>query len=258
MTWIALGVWLAAAAPFAVAQEETPAPPAPAQAPAPAPAPTAAPTPAAPSTKGGGQVRGTISYGRRSPAAGVVVIIKPDGPGSHIYAATTGEAGTFAFDGVADGTYRGEARRDGYTPIVKTGIVVRAPFRAVVELLLVKGSAPVEPAPPAEGAAALTGRVIVEGGVPVGEVRVRLSRADAGADPRTVLTDTAGGFAFTDLEAGRWRLEALGAGLLPFRADVDLAGEMTIDLGLARQPANYKPLPQDLIVPEDVIPPKQP
>jgi hypothetical protein len=187
-----------------------------------------------------------------------VVIIKPDGAGRHIYAATTGEAGTFAFDGVADGTYRGEARRDGYTPVVKTGIVVRAPFRAVVELLLTKGSAPMEPPPPAEGTASLAGRVRVEGGVPVGEVRVRLTRADAGTDPRTSLTDSTGAFTFTELDAGRWRLEALGAGLLPFRADVDLTGDMTIDLGLARQPANYKPLPQDLIVPEDVIPPKQP
>jgi Carboxypeptidase regulatory-like domain len=258
ITWIALGVWLGASAPTAVAAEAPPPPPAPAQAPAPVPAPTTAPAPATPSSKGGGQVRGTISYGRRAPAAGVVVIIKPDGSGKHIYAATTGEAGTFAFDGVADGTYRGEARREGYTPIVKTGIVVRAPFRAVVELLLTKGSSPVEPPPSAEGAAALTGRVRVEGGVPVGEVRVRLVRGDAGSDPRTVLTDAAGTFTFTGLEAGRWKLEAMGAGLLPLRADLDLVGEMTIDLGLARQPTSYKPLPQDLIIPEDVIPPKVP
>jgi hypothetical protein len=28
-----------------------------------------------------------------------------------------------------------------------------------------------------------------------------------------------------------------------------------LDVQLAAQPANYRPLPQDLIVPEDVIPP---
>jgi hypothetical protein len=184
--------------------------------------------------------------------------VRPDGDGTHIYAATTGEAGTFAFDNVAEGTYRGEARREGYASIVKTGIVVKAPYRAVVELLLVKGDSALDPAPVIEGTASLKGRVRVAAGAPVGEVRIRLVRGSGDADPRTVMTDSAGEFVFDGIPAGRWKLEALGAGLLPLRADVDLKGEMTIDLGLARQPANYQPLPQDLIVPEDVIPPPQP
>jgi hypothetical protein len=174
-----------------------------------------------------------------------------------VYAATTGETGNFAFDGVADGTYRAEARREGYTTVVKSGIVVKAPFRAVVELVLVRGDGPPDPAKSLEGDAALTGNVRVTGGAPLAEARVRITRLDALDDPRTALTDATGGFAFDGLKAGRWRLELVGAGLLPLRADLDLAGPVVLAAALSRQPANYQPLPQDLIVPEDVIPPKE-
>jgi hypothetical protein len=49
-----------------------------------------------------------------------------------------------------------------------------------------------------------------------------------------------------------------GAGLLPLRAELDLSGDVSLEAQLATQPANYKPLPQDLIVPEDVLPPPVP
>jgi hypothetical protein len=74
-------------------------------------------------------------------------------------------------------------------------------------------------------------------------------------DSKTVLTDAAGAFSLPPLKAGRWRVEVNGAGLLPVRADLDLSGDIVLDVQLAAQPANYRPLPQDLIVPEDVIPP---
>lgn len=204
----------------------------------------------------GGQVRGTISYGRRVPAVGAVVLLRPEQAQSPVYAATTGAAGTFAFDAVQDGTYRAEVRRDGYVPQEKTGIVVRAPFRAVVELVLAPGKP--APAPPAEadGSASLSGSVRIAGGAPTAEVRARLVRADAADDPRSALTDGSGAFAFTGLKAGRWRLELAGAGLLPLRAEIDLAGDVVLEAALASQPANYQPPAQDLIVPEEVIPPK--
>jgi hypothetical protein len=220
------------------------------------PAPSSPAVPSVPA-RSGGQIRGSISYGRHLPAAGVVVIVSPEGSATRVYAATTGETGTFAFDGVADGTYRAEARREGYLTVVKTGIVVRAPFRAVVELALARGDTPPEPPKSFDGEASLTGQVRVAGGAPLAEVRVRIARPDALDDPRTALTDAAGGFAFPGLKAGRWRLELVGAGLLPLRADLDLAGSVELGAALARQPANYQPLPQDLIVPEDVIPPKE-
>ena len=173
-------------------------------------------------------------------------------------AATTGTAGTFAFDGLPDGAYRAEVRREGFSPVVKSGIKVRAPFRAVVEILLVRGESPHEAAPAAEGSASLAGTIRVAGGAPLAEGRVRLTRADGADDARMILTDAAGAFASPQLKAGRWRLDVSGAGLLPLRVDLDLVGDVALEAQLAAQPASYRPPAQDLIVPEHVIPPAGP
>jgi hypothetical protein len=189
---------------------------------------------------------------------GAIVIVRPESAPSTVRIATTGTSGTFAFDGIPDGTYRAEVRRDGYVPIVKSGVKVRAPFRAVVEVVLLPGEGPPEEAPVLSGSAALQGIVRVAGGAPLAEARVRLTRPDGADDAHTILTDPAGAFSASTLKSGRWRIDVQGAGLLPVRADLDLAGDVAVDVQLAAQPANYRPLPQDLIVPEDVIPPPEP
>jgi Carboxypeptidase regulatory-like domain len=233
----------------------------PATAPAPVPqaavttvAPTAPTAPAGPS----GQLRGTVSYGRHQPAIGAVVVMRPEGAASPVRAATTGTNGVFAFDGLPDGTYRVDVRRDGYAPVVKSGIRVKAPFRAVEEVLLARGAVPPEVVKIAEGAAALAGTIRTGGGGPVAEAHVRLTRVDGAADSRNTVADGAGAFSVRDLAAGRWRLDVQGAGLIPLRADLELAGEVAIEAQLSAQPAEYRPLPQDLLVPEDVLPPAGP
>jgi hypothetical protein len=211
---------------------------------------------AAPTAPAAGQLRGSVSYGRRAPAVGAIVMVRPEGAASPVYLATTGTNGTFAFDGLPDGAYRVEVRRDGSLPIVKSGIKVRAPFRAVVEVLLLPGEAPRAEAPPGgDGTASFSGIVRVAEGAPLPEARVRLTRDDGEDDAKTVATDATGAFAIAKLKAGRWRVEVLGAGLLPVRAQLELSGDVVFDVQLAAQPANYRPLPQDLIVPEEVIPP---
>jgi len=222
--------------------------------PAPPPAEPPAPAAAGPS----GQIRGTISYGRREPAVGAIVVVRPEAGASPVRAATTGTTGTFAFDRLPDGTYRADVRRDGFAPVVKSGIKVRAPFRAVVEVQLSRGDAPREPVAAVSGTASLAGTIRVATGAPLGEARIRLTKLDGADDARTVLTTGTGAFAFPGLVAGRWRLDAQGAGLLPLRAELDLVGDVAIEAQLAAQPANYRPLPQDLLVPEDVIPPATP
>ena len=212
--------------------------------------------PAAPA-RPAGQIRGAISYGRRIPSVGAVVLLRPERAASPVYAATTGAAGTFGFDGVPDGTYRAEVHREGYATQSKSGIVVRAPFRAVVELILAPGTAASAPPEAAEGDAGLAGHVRIAGGAPIAEVHARLVRPDAQDDPKMVLTDASGGFVFPGLKAGRWRLELQGAGLLPLRAELDLAGDVVLEAALAQQPANYQPPAEDLIVPEEALPPKK-
>lgn len=220
------------------------------------PPPVPKPAPAASS----GQIRGTISYGRRDPAVGAVVVVRPESGVTPIRAATTGTSGTFAFDGLPDGTYRAEIRRDGYVPVLKTAIAVHAPYRAVVEVLLTRGAAASEPKAALDGAASLTGTIHVAGGALLAEARVRLTRVEGAGegDARMALTDPSGAVHFTELAAGRWRLDVQGAGLLPLRANVELAGDVELEAVLAAQPANYRPLPQDLLVPEEVIPPAAP
>jgi hypothetical protein len=259
-SWAAWGlVVLAAAAEPVSPPEAVPAPVSPpATVPAPVSPPATVPTPTA--SAASGQIRGTISYGRKDPAVGAVVVVRPETAVSPIRAATTGTSGTFAFDGLPDGTYRAEVRRDGYIPVVKPAIAVHAPYRAVVEVLLARGEAGSEPKAALDGAASLKGTIHGGGGALLAEARVRLTRIAGGGedDARMALTDPSGAFAFTGLAAGRWRLEAQGAGLLPLRTNLDLAGDVEIEATLAAQPANYRPLPQDLLVPEEVIPPSAP
>jgi len=236
----------------------------PAASPSPSPAPAAqepaapAPTAPAPIVAASGQLRGTVTYGRNEPASGAIVIVRPEASPSPVRAATTGTAGSFAFDGLADGTYRTEVRREGYATVVKSGIKVRAPFRAVVEVILAKGDSTPVAAAPVAGAASLVGAIRTPNGAKLSEAKVRLTRVDGPDDSRLVLTEASGAFDFRELAAGRWRLEIQGAGLLPLRAELDLAGDVVLDAQLAAQPADYRPLPQDLIVPEDVIPPPNP
>src|SRR5712675_3754860 len=82
------------------------------------------PAPPVPAPLPSGQIRGSVSYGRRDPAAGAVVVVRKENASSPVHAATTGAFGAFAFDGLADGTYRADVARDGYKPVVKSGIVV--------------------------------------------------------------------------------------------------------------------------------------
>lgn len=218
--------------------------------------------PTAPPAPGAGQMRGTVSYGRHEPAPGAVVVVRPEGAAGPLRMATTGQDGTFGFDAVPGGRYAVAVSREGYVPVEVPGIVVRPPYRAIVEVTLRAGTGaegadgtPAAAPASAAGPASLRGTVRLAGGHPVDEARVLLVRPDGAADPQVALTAADGAFAFDALPAGRWRLQILGAGLLPLRTTVELSGTVAAEAWLASQPANYKPLPQDLLVPEEAIPP---
>jgi hypothetical protein len=90
---------------------------------------------------------------------------------------------------------------------------------------------------------------------PLAEARVRLVQAEGREDPRASLTDDAGKVSFENLPVGTWRLEILGAGLLPLRAAIEVPGPVAVEATMSPQPADYQPSPQDLIVPEEATPP---
>jgi hypothetical protein len=172
----------------------------------------------------------------------------------------TDAKGNFRVDRILDGSYRLDITREGYRPVSKDNVAVKAPFRAVVEIVMepAAGAAAAAPRESAEGAG---GSIRVHGATttrdsgPKGEVRVRMQHADGSEEPRTVLTSPDGTFELSGLSPGSWRIEVLGAGYLPIRAFVDLEGDARVTATLVPQPTTFAPAPEDLLPPEEPIPP---
>ncbi len=216
--------------------------------------------PPPPAREGGtSRLEGTARIGRRTPAVGATVSVRPEGGATPIRLTTTDEKGRFRFDGLSDGAYRADFRRDGLAPVVKSGIEVRFPFRTVIEITMQAGGAPAgggAPAPPAGvGSHTLRGVVSILGAGPAPEARVRLLRTDGSHDPRFALTGPDGSFAIDGLPGGPWRIEILGAGYLPIRTDLEIAGDVAVEARLVGQPADYLPPPLDLLPQERPVPP---
>lgn len=230
-----------------------------------APAPPAesaqATAPAATTSWLSGQVRS----GRHRWIVGAAVLVRPQSGEPRWYVTSTDDKGTYRFEDLPEGSYRVEWSKPGFEPIVKERVEIRPPFRAVLEVAMEPASAAspaaadgaVNPPVPADPAATLHGAVADRDGTPLGEVRIRLVRLDGSVDPRDALTDLDGTFDLGGLPAGQWRLELLGAGYLPIRVPVALAGDGVVSAALVAQPPGYEPQPLDLIPPERPIPPPE-
>jgi hypothetical protein len=150
----------------------------------------------------------------------------------------------------------------GLEPVVKDDITLKFPFRGVVELLM-KPAAPGAPSPqPAEPAAAATadtvtlrGQVTEPGVGPLGDVLLRFVSAHARADPRLVRSAADGSFDLGELAAGTWKLEARSVGFLTLRAVLEVRNDGEIAVLMVRQPADYDPLPLDLMPLEEPVRP---
>jgi hypothetical protein len=205
------------------------------------------------------RLEGTASLDRHRPVVGAAVLASVSGDRPLLWLTSTDDKGLFYFERLPEGTYRVELKREGYAPIVKEGVAVRFPYRAVVEVRLVPDAAAKASASRAEAQAGnrvrLSGAVAVRGAGPLGEARVRLVRTDETEDPRSTLTLPDGTFEIGDLPAGAWRIEVLGAGYLPARMNVDLAQEARLTAFVVQQPANYVAPAIDLLSQEEPIPP---
>ncbi len=220
--------------------------------------PAAAAEAAAPAAPKQARLEGTASFDRHRRVVGAAVLARAEGDGPLFWLTSTDDRGAFYFDRLPEGTYRVELKREGYAPIVKAGIALRFPYRAVVEVTLAPETGKT-PAPPAEAPhgkhVRLTGTVTVRGAGALGEARVRLVHADRPDDPLSTLTGPDGTFEFGDISAGAWRIEVLGPGYLPLRMNVDLAGDARAEAILVPQPANYVAPALDMLPPEEPIPP---
>ena len=207
----------------------------------------------------GSRLQGRASAGRRAPVVGATVIARQSEGDPTIWVTTTGDGGMFRMDGLPDGVYTVEVRRDGMTSVTKEGVTVKFPFRAVVEVEMTPGSpaapAPSPPAATAAASATIVGIVTDSDGAPLADVRLRLVRPDGTEDPRTARTDAAGKFGFTDLASGPWQAEVSGVGYLTIRGRARITGDASFRVFLIRQPSSYDPSPLDLMPPEQPIPP---
>lgn len=256
-----------AAAGLLVAQE--PEPPG-----EPAPAAPAAPTPAA--TVPRSDIQGSAYVGRNRWVAGATLLAISETDPGVIYLTATDAKGIFKLQGVPDGSYHAELSREGLVTVAKSGVQVRAPFRAMVEVPMQAAGASA-PAPPPGGSSApaeppadpdrrpsvalpvptlnLSGIVVDRARKPVPDITVRLRREGGQQDPRLLLTGTDGNFATEGLVAGNYGIEVSGVGYLTLRARTTLTSEARLRVIAVEQPPDYAPTPLDLLPPELPIPP---
>ncbi len=218
-----------------------------------------APSAGAPDTPlAAGELSGRVEMGRNRGVAGATVLLTAeDAPGRLALTSTNGH-GAFRFEGLEDGRYRLDVRRPGFTGVTKDGIVVRRPYRAIVDLTLLREGAAPEPTSlrsVAGTSARLRGRVRTEEGTSPTQIPLQLRPLGGEGEPRTLRTDPHGEFDSGELAAGLWELQIRGVGWLSVRADLDLNGPVGLDVSLVRQPADYEPSPLELMPPELPLPP---
>ena len=219
--------------------------------------PTASPVPANDKKS---RLQGTTYLGRNRQVVGATVLVCKQEDRSKLFVTSSDAKGRFHVDNLPDGAYRVEVQREGLTPVIKTDVGLRFPFRAVVEVAMrQRDASPLPETSQGTGAGAepliLRGRIVERSGEPLAEVAVRLTRSGGEVDPRELRTSKEGRFELVDLEPGPWRLEARSVGFLPVRMDVDLREGTELSISMVRQPSNYEPSPLELMPPEQPIPP---
>jgi hypothetical protein len=185
---------------------------------------------------------------------------------SRIFVTSSDSKGRFRVDGLPDGNYRLEVRREGLQTVTKESVTLRFPSRAVIEVTMRPLESAPEPAPLPAAAEPLIGvpRVAVQGTVvarddleAMPDVSLRLVRTDGRADPVVVRTTEGGAFEVPSLPAGPWRLETRVVGFLPMWVGMDLGEDTSMTVLLVPQPAGYDPSPLELMPPEQPIPPER-
>jgi len=226
----------------------------------------AAPLPA--SEAGSGQsvrrsrLQGAALLGRNRFVVGATVLVTRPESASKLFVTGSDHRGRFRVDGLPDGDYRVEVRREGLLPVVKENVGLRFPSRAVVEVTM-KPLTGAQALPAAGSAGDLPAAIAVQGtvtardGKPLTDIPLRFARPDGRQDPVVVRTDAAGAFELPPLSGGQWRLEARVVGFLPIWAELPLSEDTELSVSLVPQPAGYDPSPLELMPAEELIPPAQ-
>ena len=205
------------------------------------------------------KLQGRTRESRTRDVVGAIVLVQCNADPSTFYLTTSGGDGFFFVDRLPDGDYTVRLNREGYASEVKTGIQLRYPFRAVVEVTMEPGLADLSAAgEPATGDRAIDvqGNVSGTDGNGLGEISVRIVRQDGTVDPVVVRTPDDGAFSFDGLPPGEWRLEVVGIGYLPVRQRLMFNADSAVAVQLVKQPQDYIPSPLELMPPEVPIVPE--
>lgn len=205
------------------------------------------------------QIRGKVSLARNRPVVGAVVLVEPEGGGSLLLTASD-LRGEFRVTDLEDGVYRVTIRRDGFKPWTQDRLEVKPPFRTIVEATLEPAGSAAEAPPPVpsgeRGTLRFSGFVREAAGAPAASARVRLVRPDGALDPREAAVGEDGRVEIEALPAGRWNLEILAPGAIPLRAALDLERDTEFEISLVAQPPEYPLSLEDLMPPEEAVPPE--
>jgi hypothetical protein len=205
------------------------------------------------------RLQGRARESRTRDVVGAMVLVQGVADPSAFYVTTSGGDGAFFVDRLPDGDYTVRLNREGYASEVKTGIQLKFPFRAVVEVTMEPGQPDLSAAgDPATGNTAidLHGSVIAATGSGLGEISVRIVRQDGSVDPLILRTPKDGAFRFDAVPAGEWRLEIVGIGYLPVNQRLMFNSDSAVTVQLIKQPPDYVPSPLELMPPEAPIVPE--
>ena len=206
------------------------------------------------------QIRGKVSLGRNRPVVGAVVLVRSETDPGPIWVTASDQDGRFRLEGIPDGSYRVVIRRDGLTPYEQSGLVLKAPFRAIVEAMLEVAESPRGESrgvefPKVTRMVRIDGTVVGPEGDPAVGAEFRLVRDDGSLDPRETRVGPDGGLVVNDLASGRWRVELLEPGAVPLRVTVDIVEDAQIRVRLVAQPADFLVAIEDLVPRERALAP---
>lgn len=211
------------------------------------------------------RLQGAARLGRNRQVVGATVLIRRSDETSRVFVTASDSKGQFRVDGLPDGDYRVEVRREGLSTVVKDHVDLRFPSRAVIEVTMLPADTAPDPVmPPTAGESlgsvprvVVRGEVVERDGEAMPEVALRFVRTDGRADPIVTRTGDDGSFELPELPAGRWRLDTRVVGFLPIWVGMDFLEDTRLTVALVPQPAGYDPSPLELMPPEQPIPPER-
>ena len=210
------------------------------------------------------RLQGRASLSRNRHVVGATVLVRPADESSMMFLTATDSKGRFRIDGLPDGSYHVELRREGLESIVKRDIGLRFPARAVIEVTMKPTAEPaVRTALPVsrnegvdEGQLVTVSGRVLHAGEPIPDVKLRFVRRDGRVDPFTARSSSDGTFGPKLVPAGPWRLQASLVGFLPIWISVDIERDSQLTVAMVPQPVAHTPSPLELMPEEQPILPE--